>query len=659
MYPNEIDRFTEKLNKLENNTYVIEEEVTLLNGMYEGELQHDNVSTTSVRVYTGSKLTGDKIDNFVLSTPSLTPWKKIIKIFSDKTKVYITYETQGDTIEADDINILQNSIVNTQKALNSEIYRSTNAEKNITDNLNTEISRAKSNENIITDNLNSEINRAKDAEKILTDNLSVEINRAKDSESILNNNLNLYKESNNAEVQRLKEKDIDLDNRKSDKTYVDIEFNKRYLKEEVYNKDEVLKKIQDLIGTAPQVLDTFKEVADALGNDPHFATTIMNLLSNKVDKVYGKQLSTEDYSTSEKQKLTSIQDNANNYIHPATHPGSIIIEDSMHRFTNDTDKALLEDVNNKKHEHSNKSILDKITQILIDSWNSAVEHVSDSIRHITDNERKLWNTVSNKVDAINGKILSTNDFDNNYKSKVDSIESGANKYIHPNDANSRHVTDIEKESWNSKATGNHVHDDRYYTETEINNLIGVEELSTTKKTLKGAINEVKSIVTTGGSVDNADKLDGKHASDFALIGHMHTKNGISDFAHNHTANEIMGLPTSLPASGGTSDGVNFIDNRSAVDKPSDLQGRKLTCSFKYRSSVGTPPVKASGDYVYILNIVGWGANEGSGGWPAQIALGIEGLAYRQALDANTWGAWIKLSNATDKKVFTWNDLKGV
>lgn len=114
MYPESIDKFTEKLNKVDGNTYVIEEEVTIINGVYEGELQHDNVSTTSVRVYTGSKLTGDKIDNFVLSTPSLTPWKKTIKIFSDKTKVYITYETQGDTIEADDINKVQESIVNTQ-----------------------------------------------------------------------------------------------------------------------------------------------------------------------------------------------------------------------------------------------------------------------------------------------------------------------------------------------------------------------------------------------------------------------------------------------------------------------------------------------------------------------------------------------------------------
>lgn len=121
MYPNNIDEFTEKLNKIEGNTYVIEEIVELNDGVYEGELKHDNISNSSIRVYTGAKLTGDKISNFILSTPSKTPWKCIIKIFAKVDKCYITYETQGDTVEAEDINKVQDSIVNTQKLL--EYYK--------------------------------------------------------------------------------------------------------------------------------------------------------------------------------------------------------------------------------------------------------------------------------------------------------------------------------------------------------------------------------------------------------------------------------------------------------------------------------------------------------------------------------------------------------
>ena len=113
-YPNKIDNFIEKLNKLDGNTYVIEEVVTSINGVYESELMHDNISIKTLNIYTGSKLTGAKINTYTTSTPSKTPWKTIIKIFSDITPLYISYETSGDTVEAEDINKLQDSIVNTQ-----------------------------------------------------------------------------------------------------------------------------------------------------------------------------------------------------------------------------------------------------------------------------------------------------------------------------------------------------------------------------------------------------------------------------------------------------------------------------------------------------------------------------------------------------------------
>lgn len=47
-------------------------------------------------------------------------------------------------------------------------------------------------------------------------------------------------------------------------------------------------------------------------------TAIKNSLNNKVDKVSGKQLSTNDYTTTEKQKLAGIANNANNYSHPTS-----------------------------------------------------------------------------------------------------------------------------------------------------------------------------------------------------------------------------------------------------------------------------------------------------------------------------------------------------
>lgn len=91
--------------------------------------------------------------------------------------------------------------------------------------------------------------------------------------------------------------------------------------------------IANLLNSAPAALDTLNEIATAMGNDPNFATTMTNALAaklatatfdthnadgvrhitagertawnNKVDVVGGKGLSTNDYTTAEKNKLAA------------------------------------------------------------------------------------------------------------------------------------------------------------------------------------------------------------------------------------------------------------------------------------------------------------------------------------------------------------------
>ncbi|HZK24458.1 MAG TPA: NosD domain-containing protein, partial [Oscillospiraceae bacterium] len=63
-------------------------------------------------------------------------------------------------------------------------------------------------------------------------------------------------------------------------------------------------------------------------------------ISGKIDKVAGKGLSTEDYTTAEKTKLAGIAASANNYSHPPTHPASMITQDANNRFVTDAEKAV-------------------------------------------------------------------------------------------------------------------------------------------------------------------------------------------------------------------------------------------------------------------------------------------------------------------------------
>ncbi|NLK08802.1 MAG: hypothetical protein GX316_08920 [Firmicutes bacterium] len=67
--------------------------------------------------------------------------------------------------------------------------------------------------------------------------------------------------------------------------------------------------------------------------------TVATELPKKVDKIEGKGLSTEDYTSAEKSKLAGVEAGANNYAHPASHPASMITQDSVRQFVSDTDKA--------------------------------------------------------------------------------------------------------------------------------------------------------------------------------------------------------------------------------------------------------------------------------------------------------------------------------
>lgn len=90
------------------------------------------------------------------------------------------------------------------------------------------------------------------------------------------------------------------------KTYADTALLAKADKSSTYSKTETDQRIQAVVGAAPDALDTLKEIGDALNNDPNFAATVTNQLSGKVDKVSGKQLSTEDYSSAEKAKLAGL-----------------------------------------------------------------------------------------------------------------------------------------------------------------------------------------------------------------------------------------------------------------------------------------------------------------------------------------------------------------
>ena len=102
--------------------------------------------------------------------------------------------------------------------------------------------------------------------------------------------------------------------------------------------------------TASTFDEKFKVLMSSSDSVTHAEMT--SSLNNKVDKVSGKQLSTNDYTTAEKNKLAGIATNANNYVHPSTHAATMITEDSTHRFVTDAEKSTWNGKANASHTHN-------------------------------------------------------------------------------------------------------------------------------------------------------------------------------------------------------------------------------------------------------------------------------------------------------------------
>ena len=72
--------------------------------------------------------------------------------------------------------------------------------------------------------------------------------------------------------------------------------------------ENINKNVLEIIDSAPDALNTLNELAAALNDNPNFAATITNQIEKKVDKQEGKGLSTEDYTTEDKNLLHSIEE---------------------------------------------------------------------------------------------------------------------------------------------------------------------------------------------------------------------------------------------------------------------------------------------------------------------------------------------------------------
>lgn len=371
----ELTKFGQKLNKLDGNVYTIEEIITPIDGIYEADLEHDNVDTNTINIYTESMCSGDKVNTYKVTTPSLTPWRKHIKVYSNEPVLYITYETTGDTVEADDVHDLQDAIIDTQTALNAETDRAIEAEKQLQTNIDNESTRAKNAEKQLQTNIDNEANRAKNAETTIQTNLNNEITRATNREDALNVSINAettratrvegeITASLNAEISRAKSAESTLTTN---------------LNSEVTRATKAEQAIQANI-------DTNKPIWD----DKYTKAEIDNKISQVISDIDWKEsvATYADIVTTYPNPQDGWTVNAKDTDITYRWDGSKWIEISANAIPLATSSV------DGKMSKTDKSFLDTVKGL----WNSVTTHISDDVKHITSAERTLWNTVSNKAE---------------------------------------------------------------------------------------------------------------------------------------------------------------------------------------------------------------------------------------------------------------------
>lgn len=75
-------------------------------------------------------------------------------------------------------------------------------------------------------------------------------------------------------------------------------------------QSDVSEEIKKIVGSAPEALDTLEEIANKLEEDSDAIKAINGVLEGKVNKDGNKGLSTNDYTTAEKNKLKGIEEGA-------------------------------------------------------------------------------------------------------------------------------------------------------------------------------------------------------------------------------------------------------------------------------------------------------------------------------------------------------------
>lgn len=224
---------------------------------------------------------------------------------------------------------LREKVTNNTTAIQTEVERAKAAEQALKDSLTTAMENHKDDLVAISKDINDEAQSRLQEDTKLQNNIDTETLNRTQADTLLENKITQEVSDRVQAVENLNVRKVDkvdgkelssndftdllkakLDNIQEFANYItkvsQLENDSNY-----QNAEQVEAAIQKVIGSAPGVLDTLEEIAKALGDDPNFATTITNKLTELkgiIDKEISDRTAADEQVT---QKFTELSTTLN------------------------------------------------------------------------------------------------------------------------------------------------------------------------------------------------------------------------------------------------------------------------------------------------------------------------------------------------------------
>lgn len=224
---------------------------------------------------------------------------------------------------------LREKVTNNTTAIQTEVERAKAAEQALKDSLTTAMENHKDDLVAISKDIHDEAQSRLQEDTKLQNNIDTETLNRTQADTLLENKITQEVSDRVQAVENLNDRKVDkvdgkelssndftdllkakLDNIQEFANYItkvsQLENDSNY-----QNAEQVEAAIQKVIGSAPGVLDTLEEIAKALGDDPNFATTITNKLTELkgiIDKEISDRTAADEQVT---QKFTELSTTLN------------------------------------------------------------------------------------------------------------------------------------------------------------------------------------------------------------------------------------------------------------------------------------------------------------------------------------------------------------